>query len=197
MIWFGRTLFGLDYEKDVQTTDGCPADETTGEVPETCTELEMAQAKKTHMTLIFTTFVFLQWWNEFNCRVVGAAEYNIFKKPLNSWAFILVLALIFAIQLAACDWVIFNILFETIVLDGQQFGQCVVTGATVLIVAFALKLTPQEWVEKLPIKVDENEVMGGESALMGMYESQAKGQIRFSMAGTETDGLVDNEDDGY
>ena len=197
VIWLGRTLYGLDYEKDVQTTDGCPADEVTGEVPETCNQLEQALAKKTHMTLIFTSFVFLQWWNYFNCRVVGAAEYNIFKKPLNSWTFIGVLALIFAVQLSACDW--FTLLFETVALDGQQFGQCVVTGATVLIVAFALKLTPQEWVEKLPIKVDENEVMGGESALMGMYESQAKGPVRFSMAGTdgETDGLVNGDDDGY
>jgi Ca2+-transporting ATPase len=196
VVWLGRTLFDLDYEKDTQTTDGCPID-ANGDRPDTCPELTMAANKRTHMTIIFTTFVFLQWWNEFNCRVVGAAEYNIFKKLHNGWTFILVLAVIFGVQYIACDW--FTFIFETVALDGQQFGQCVVTGATVLIAAFALKLTPQEWVEKLPIKIDENEVMGGESALMGAYESQAKGQIPdFSNYGKgETDPLNEGEDDGY
>ena len=196
VVWLGRTLFDLDYEKDTQTTDGCPRD-ANGDRPDTCPELTMAANKRTHMTIIFTTFVFLQWWNEFNCRVVGAAEYNIFKKLHNSWTFILVLAVIFGVQYIACDW--FTFIFETVALDGQQFGQCVVTGATVLIAAFALKLTPKEWVEKLPIKIDENEVMGGESALMGAYESQAKGQIPdFRNYGKgETDPLNEGEDDGY
>lgn len=46
-----------------------------------------------------------------------------------------------------------------------------------MIVAFGLKLTPHHWVEKLPIKVDENEVLGRDSILMKTYENQAKGGI--------------------
>ena len=32
--------------------------------------------------------------------------------------------------------------------------------------ALALKLTPEQWVEKLPVQIDENEVMGRDSILM-------------------------------
>ena len=30
LIYFGRSLFNLPYEKDTQTTDGCARDPTTG-----------------------------------------------------------------------------------------------------------------------------------------------------------------------
>jgi hypothetical protein len=31
IIWFGRTIFNLDYEKDTQTTDKCDGGEDTCE----------------------------------------------------------------------------------------------------------------------------------------------------------------------
>lgn len=174
VIWFGRSIYGLDYTKDTQTTDRCPTDDE-GNRPDTCEIAEMAADKKEHMTLIFTTFVFLQFFNEINCRVIGAEEYNIFKKPFNSWIFLLVLAIVFFVQWSACEWFLF--VFETTTLTGEQFGQCALVGATVMVAALALKLTPAHWVEKLPIKIDEEEVMGRDSVFMATYEKQAKGGI--------------------
>lgn len=158
VVWFGRTLYDFDYSKGDQTTDKCP--ENAAECP--------ATDKKAHFTMIFTTFVFLQFWNMFNCRVIGPSEYNIFKKIFNSWIFILVLCVIFFVQWSACEW--FTFIFETAEITGEQFGQCFLTASTVLIAALALKLTPEQWVEKLPVKIDENEVMGRDSILMKGYE---------------------------
>lgn len=109
VIWFGRTMYGLDYNKDTQTTDRCA--KVNGERPDTCEAKTMAEAKKVHLTMIFTTFVFLQFFNEINCRVIGPSEYNIFKKFFNSWVFLLVLALTFFVQWSACEW--FTLIFET------------------------------------------------------------------------------------
>ena len=111
VIWFGRTIYDLPYEKDTQTTDRCPKDDN-GDRPDTCEAKTMALNKKTHMTMIFTTFVFLQFFNEINCRVIGPSEYNIFKKFFHqNWTFILVLGIIFFVQWSACEW--FTLIFET------------------------------------------------------------------------------------
>lgn len=151
VVWLGRTIYDLDYEKDTQTTDRCPVNDSTGERPDTCEEKTFAENKKIHLTIIFTTFVFLQFFNAINCRVIGANEYNIFKQIHKSIPFILVLAIIFAVQYATCEFGLFQFIFETAQISGEQFGQCVLTGATVLIAALALKLSPAEWVEKIPV----------------------------------------------
>ena len=193
VIWLGRTIYGLDYEKDTQTTDRCPKDAITGERPDTCEEKTFAENKKIHLTIIFTTFVFLQFFNAINCRVIGADEYNIFKQLHKSFPFILVLLIIFGVQYATCEFGLFQFIFETAQITGEQFGQCVLTGATVLIAAFALKLSPAEWVEKIPVQIDENEVMGEGTRLMDGY-SQSKGgidQLRFAI------NQQDDENDGY
>ena len=101
VVWLGRTIYGLDYEKDTQTTDRCAKDAITGERPDTCEEKTFAENKKIHLTIIFTTFVFLQFFNAINCRVIGADEYNIFKQLHKSFPFILVLLIIFGVQYAA------------------------------------------------------------------------------------------------
>lgn len=166
-IYFGRLIFDLDYVKSTATTDKCSADELAATEP--CLKDAYAADKKTHFTVIFTTFVFLQFFNLFNCRVIGADEYNIFKKPFNSWVFLLVLAVIFFVQWSACEW--FTIIFETQTLTGEQFGRCVLGAVPVLIAAFALKLTPAHWVELMPVSIDEEEVMGRDSILMSTYEN--------------------------
>ena len=41
VVWFGRTIYGLDYEKDTQTTDRC-AKLADGTRPDTCEEKTFA-----------------------------------------------------------------------------------------------------------------------------------------------------------
>ena len=128
-----------------------------------------------------------------NCRVIGADEYNIFKRFFNSIPFLLVLVTIFGVQFAASDLGIFRFIFNTAQINGEQFGQCVLTGSTVLVAALILKLSPAEWVEKIPVEIDENQVMGEGTPLMNGY-SQTKGGIDTLRLGINQG---DDENDGY
>lgn len=159
------------------------------------------------MTIIFTSFVFLQFWNMINCTVIGADDYNIFKvftKPLQNWLFLLVLLIVFFVQYVSCEWGLFRGVFDTHNIDGEQFGQCALIGATALIAALALKLTPAHWVEMMPIKIDEDEVMGRDNAFMKAYDDNAKGSIpdfRKTGVNDEEDSLTNpdgtRDDDDY
>ena len=50
VIWFGRTIYGLDYEKDTQTTDRCPKingvreDECEEKADTSCSEISRGVA---------------------------------------------------------------------------------------------------------------------------------------------------------
>jgi len=44
-------------------------------------------------------------------------------------------------------------------------------------VAWLVKLTPVAWVEKIPVKIDENKAIGGDSKLMSAYEKGVKGKV--------------------
>lgn len=43
-----------------------------------------------HLTIFFNTFVFLQLFNEINCRKLLKSEYNIFSGFFNNWIFIVI-----------------------------------------------------------------------------------------------------------
>jgi len=47
----------------------------------------------------------------------------------------------------------------------------------VIPIAWMVKLTPAAWVEKLPVKIDVNKAMGGDSKLMNAYQKNAKGKV--------------------
>jgi len=138
VIYFGKLIFDLDYDGATQTTDQTP----------------QGEAKKKHMTIIFNTFVFLCFFNQINCRVVGVRDFNVFINFFNNWTFIFIMLSIVAVQWSACNWLYF--LFETTKIGEVEFYRCIVWGASVLIVSFVLKLTPEHWVEKIPIQIDEN-----------------------------------------
>ena len=70
------------------------------------------------MTIVFTTFVFLQFFNAINCRVIGENEYNIFKKFFNSKYFIFTLVVIAGVQYSACEFPLFRIVFDTAEING-------------------------------------------------------------------------------
>ena len=70
------------------------------------------------MTIVFTTFVFLQFFNAINCRVVGNDEYNIFKNFFNNPYFIFALVVIAGIQYSAFEFDVIRIIFDTVEIDG-------------------------------------------------------------------------------
>lgn len=135
--------------------------------------------------------MFLQLFNQINCRVVGPRDFNVFTAFFSNWIFILITFIIFYIQYSAsrlgnlepvvdAEGVptggykldgasLFMILFQTMPIDSKTFWTTFVWGSTVLFVSFMIKLTPQRWLEKLPVKINEDEKLGEGSKLVGAY----------------------------
>lgn len=44
-----------------------------------------------HLTLFFNTFVFMQVFNEINCRKLKSEELNVFKGFFNNWMFLFII----------------------------------------------------------------------------------------------------------
>jgi Cation transporting ATPase, C-terminus len=57
--------------------------------------------KRQHYTIIFDTFVFLQFFNLINCRVVGPRDFNVFTHFFNNWILQFVLVVILFVQWSA------------------------------------------------------------------------------------------------
>jgi len=104
-------------------------------------------AKQRHFTYIFNTFVFLQLFNEINCRKVGPRDFNVFEAPLHNHYFLLVAFGTVVVQVALCQ--LCSTLTDTVPLGRSEWGACVAVGATTLLVGLLLKLTPLSWVGRL------------------------------------------------
>lgn len=173
IIYLGKPMFDLHYSTSTQVEDHNETfDSSFGLDIPTVNGLE-ATDKLKHMTIVFNTFVFLQWWNQINCRTVEVRDFNVFRRFFANWMFILVLVIIFLVQWAASNWVFF--LFETTQISAKDFFTSFVWGFTVVPIAWLVKLTPAAWVEKIPVKIDENKAMGENSKLMAAYQKNAKG----------------------
>ena len=103
--------------------------------------------KRTLFTYIFNTFVFLQLFNEINCRKVGAREFNVFSAPFHNAYFLLVLGGTAAAQVCLVQF--FPSLCSVRSLSRGEWGACLVIGATPLLVGLILKLTPDTWPQKI------------------------------------------------
>lgn len=97
VMYFGRSMFSLPYQSSDQVAD--------------------TPNKQQHFTIIFNTFVFLQFFNQINCRVVGPADFNVFASFFSNWIFILVLAVIYFVQLWASTPNGIGWLFETCAIE--------------------------------------------------------------------------------
>jgi Ca2+-transporting ATPase len=137
IILFGRLIAGLDYQFSVPTEITNPADPLYAD----------AQAKRKHFTYIFNTFIFLQLFNEINCRKVGRKDFNVFERFLHNNYFLLVLFGTFAAQIMMCKW--FPGITGTEQMTKGEWGACIAAGSTNLLIAAILKLTPESWVTKI------------------------------------------------
>lgn len=128
----------------VPTTD---ATETQKALAAYLRALIASVAKQRHFTYIFNTFVFLQIFNEINCRKVGVRDFNVFEAPLHNGYFLVVVAGTVLVQVALCQ--LCSALAGTVPLGKSEWGACVVVGATPLLVSLLLKLTDIKWVTGL------------------------------------------------
>ena len=128
--------------------------------------------KREHFTLIWNTFIWLQFWNLINCRDVSAEKMHGFEKlPRNflTWVILLIIA---GVQIAGCFTFLGFLIFEARKTEAREFAVCVTAAASVVPANALLKLIPSRWIAKMP-SLDESKSLGGGSKLMSAYEKQA------------------------
>ena len=95
-------------------------------------------------TLLFNAFVWLQLFNQVNCRRVRDAQANVLEGVLAQPQFGAILAAEAALQVAIVEFG--GRAFSTVPLSATQWGVCVAFGATSLLVRAGLRLVPTpEW----------------------------------------------------
>lgn len=120
------------------------------------------------MTYVFNIFVFLQLFNQVNCRKDGVREYNVFSKLGHNAYFLLVLLGEFGLQFL---WTAgLPGLTRTHSLTNKEWGACLVLGATPLLAAALLKCTPERWVARFKVKiVDESTELSQKSGVLKAF----------------------------
>lgn len=61
-------------------------------------------------------------------------------------------------------------------------------------------MTPASWVDKLPVKIDENKAIGENSKLMNAYQKNAKGKVvapKTKQVDDDASSLNEETDDNY
>jgi len=87
LLYFGPMMFGIKYDL----------------VQESMRTSEGPTNRLVHYTLLFHTFVLMNLFNTFNCRVlpeVGLKEYNVFKGIHRNWWFLIIVIAEFNLQYA-------------------------------------------------------------------------------------------------
>lgn len=155
VIFAGKGMYDLPYPNTVQAHEN--------------------ENKKTHLTIIFDTFVYLQFFNMINCRVVGARDFNVFTRFFVNFYQLFILLLIFGLQWSI-NTSLLSWLFGTTQLTQKEFWSTVVLGMSALIPVFLVKLTPTRWAEEyIKPLTDETQEINKGSGLMKVYKlSQRK-----------------------
>mmetsp|Transcript_20687 Transcript_20687/g.14847 ORF Transcript_20687/g.14847 Transcript_20687/m.14847 type:complete len:226 (-) Transcript_20687:116-793(-) len=193
IIFFGQAMFNLNYEASTSTADNNDTYTAPCGLQVRTVQGLMANEKLQHLTIIFNTFVFLCFFNLINCRTVGVKDFNVFTSFFNNPMFLFILALIFVMQVVWINYI--NFILGTTQIDAKNFWTSIVWGSTSLAVSALVKATPADWVEKVPVKIDEDKPMGEDSSLMKMYNDKAKGKVSTATRGNSTAQI--NEDDEY
>jgi len=158
LLLFGKLFYGLEYQKNdpyyiVEDGKTTPTN------------------KCIMYTIVFETFIFLQLFNEFNCRCIEPKKYNMFSNLLGSWLFVVVVLGTFALTIFFVEFL--GTAFRVCSLTSQQHAACMLWGSTVLLISILLKLTPLSWLEYLPVFIDENKGIDPNDPLMAAYMEQA------------------------
>ena len=93
-----------------------------------------------HFTLIFHTFVFMQVFNEINCRKIGESEFNVFADFFDNALFIFIMVVTVCVQIILVQYGGEAVKCTPLTLE--QHGICICVGAVSIIVSFIVKLLP-------------------------------------------------------
>jgi len=126
--------------------------------------------KKTIKTMVFNTFVYMQVFNEINCRVI-TNELNVFKGIHKNAYFYCIFLFVAIAQFFIVQYG--GTIFQTIKLNWWQFLICIGIGVFSLPFAVFLRLIPDKWFycffknqEKIaPKEIDDEEIEASNTSL--------------------------------
>ena len=142
LLYAGPTMFGIEYNLisgDLYNSDGTPA------------------PRLLHQTLLFQTFMLMNIFNMFNCRVLTseeAKEYNVFSRLYSNWWFLIILLFELNVQVAIAGYPSVGKIFGTTPLTFAMHMTAIGAGLFTFVVAAIAKATPDSWLESFP-KVPE------------------------------------------
>lgn len=95
--------------------------------------------KKRHLTYVFNCFVFLQIFNQINCRKVGGNEINVFDNFFKNKYFLLVIISEVAIQVSTTQFSLLSEFTKQSKLNRGELGGCIAVGSTALLFSVFVK----------------------------------------------------------
>jgi magnesium-transporting ATPase (P-type) len=107
---------------------------TEGETTKTVTSYELSDTTKmrTHFTILFNTFIFMNVFNSFASRKIGWADYKLHKELFNNkWFFIITIAEV-AMQWLIVEFPFFNNIFRTAPLTLGMWLTCLGFGVAAI-----------------------------------------------------------------
>ena len=125
-------------------------------------------------------------FNQFNCRKLGVKEYNIFSNFFNNFAFLLIVSAEFVATIAIVN--LGGTIFRTTPLNATMFFTTIAFGAGSLLVGVILKATPESWVEKIKLELDEEGLNEGTDII-----SKVQNKVMGSLKKSETERLLDSQ----
>jgi magnesium-transporting ATPase (P-type) len=132
--------------------------------------------KMINYTILFNTYIFMQIFNEFCCRAISPKKFNVFANLFSNWYFLAVIGGTIALQIFFVNHA--GLMMKCTPLDSTQHAACILWGASVIPVALALKLTPDAWVHRIPVKVDEDKPMDENDFIMAQYSKNLKQKVQ-------------------
>lgn len=114
----------------------------------------------------------MQFFNELNARKLGQKEFNIFAGFFNNFMFLVIIAAQGAFQVFMSY--AGGQISQTCVISFGRYIACVSIGAFSLVVAAAVKATPDSLLQKIPALFDENAVDNPNDSITKIYKSSMK-----------------------
>ena len=130
------------------------------ETPNSSDNEPWVKEKAVHFTIVFQTFVFMQIFNEINCRKLLSSEFNVFKGIFSNWLFIFIEFITIIVQILIVQFG--GEFVRTSPLSWQQHLICFGIASCTLVFGFFIKLIPDNIFYKLRISKEkpilENEI---------------------------------------
>lgn len=157
IMYAGKSILDYGYTNATQTIEDTP----------------WGHSKMQHFTVIFNTFIFLQFFNLVNCRDVSAAKLHGFHGLHKNFMTWVVLLIIFGVQFLSCFTWLFRPIFETQPVGARAFAVSVAMAASVVLANTLLKFIPEKWISKMP-EINEENAVGKNSFLTQTFDEQSK-----------------------